>query len=223
MRSKKFDVIAVDELDTMYLEADFTDAIVSADAASKKCSRAFSGLLCDDGSTADISEAGGCDNDEEDFTDDTSITGLIDNAFEFANKNATRSTCPLQLPWGKGCRTIGSSIPSRKGAVDARGSRRRHETVAHFGHPRIGRPGFETCAHLGDTMLGKLTLAMRPRAPRHTKRARHGFGAIEARVLERRGREVAEAIPRDRDDGAHSLSVSPFYFLYHARRLRCRV
>ena len=176
-----------------------------------------------DGSTADISEAGGCDNDEEDFTDDTSITGLIDNAFEFANKNATRSTCPLQLPWGKGCRTMGSSIPSRKGAVDDRGSRRRHETVAHFGHPRIGRPGFETCAHLGDTMLGKLTLAMRPRALRHTKRAGHGFGAIEARVLERRGREVAEAIPRDRADGAHSLSVSPFYFLYHAPRPRCRV
>ena len=65
-------------------------------------------------------------------------------------------------------------------------------------------------------MLGKLTLAMRPRAARHTKRAGHGFGAIEARVLERRGREVAEAIPRDRADGAHSLSVSPFYFLYHA-------
>ena len=63
MRSKKFDVIAVDELDTMYLEADFTDAIVSADAASKKCSRAFSGLLLNDGSTADISEVGGCDND----------------------------------------------------------------------------------------------------------------------------------------------------------------
>ena len=141
MRSKKFDVIAVDELDTMYLKADLTDAIVSADAANKN------------------------------------------------NKNATRSTCPLQLPWGKGCRTMGSSIPSRKGAVDDRGSRRRHETVAHFGHPRIGRPGFETCAHLGDTMLGKLTLAMRPRAPRHTKRARHGLGAIEARVLERRGRE----------------------------------
>ena len=175
MRSKKFDVIAVDELDTMHLEADLTDAIVSADAASKN------------------------------------------------NKNAIRSTCPLQLPWGKGCRTMGSSIPSRKGAVDDRGSRRRHETVAHFGHPRIGRPGFETCAHLGDTMLGKLTLAMRPRAPWHTKRARHGFGAIEARVLERRGREVAEAIPRDRADGAHSLSVSPFYFLYHAPRLRCRV
>ena len=95
MRSKKFDVIAVDELDTMHLEADLTDAIVSADAASKN------------------------------------------------NKNATRSTCPLQLPWGKGCRTMGSSTPSRKGAVDDRGSRRRHETVAHFGHPRIGRPGFE--------------------------------------------------------------------------------
>ena len=134
-----------------------------------------------DGSTADTSEAGGCDNDEEDFTDDTSIIGLIDNAFEFANKNATRGTCPLQLPWGKGCRTMGSGIPSRKGAVDNRGSRRRHETVAHFGHPRIGRPGFETCAHLGDTMLGKLTLAMRPRAPQHTKRAGHGFGAIKAK------------------------------------------
>ena len=117
MRSKKFDVIAVDELDKMHLEEDLTDAIVSADAANKN------------------------------------------------NKNATRSTCPLQLPWGKGCRTMGSSIPSRKGAVDDRGSRRRHETVAHFGHPRIGRPGFETCAHLGDTMLRKLTLAMRPRAP----------------------------------------------------------
>ena len=141
MRSKKFDVIAVDELDTMHLEADFTDAIVSADTASKKCSRAFSGLLCDDGSTADISEAGGCDNEEEDFTDDTSITGLIDNAFEFANKNATRSTCPLQLPWGKGCRTMRSSTPSWKGAGDDRGSRRRHETVAHFGHPRIGDQG----------------------------------------------------------------------------------
>ena len=100
--ANEFDVIAVDELDTMNLEADLTDAIVSADAASKKCSRAFSGLLCDDGSTADISEAGGCDNDEEDFTDDTSIIGLIDNTFDFANKNATRSTCPLQLPWGKG-------------------------------------------------------------------------------------------------------------------------
>ena len=170
MRSKKFDVIAVDELDTMHLEADLTDAIVSADAASKKCSTAFSGLLCDDGSTADISEAGGCDNDEEDFTDDTSITGLIDNAFEFPNKNATRSTCPLQLPWGKGCRTMESSIPSRKGAVDDRGSRRRHETVAHFGHPRIGRPGFETCAHLGDTMLGKLTLAMGLGRPAHKAR-----------------------------------------------------
>ena len=143
MHSKKFDVIAVDELDTMHLEADFTDAIVSADAASKKCSRAFSGLLCDDGSTADISEAGGCDNDEEDFTDDTSITGLIDNAFEFANKNATRSTCPLQPPWGKGYRTMRSSTQSRKGAGDDRGSTRRHETVAHFGHPRIGRPGFK--------------------------------------------------------------------------------
>ena len=95
MRSKKFDDIAVDELYTMHLEADLTDAFVSADAASKN------------------------------------------------NKNATRSTCPLQLPWGKGCRTMGSSIPSRKGAVDDRGSRRRHETVAHFGHPRIGRPGFE--------------------------------------------------------------------------------
>ena len=95
MRSKKFDVIAVDELDTMHLEVDLTDAIVSADAASKN------------------------------------------------NKNATRSTCPLQLPRGKGCRTMGSSTPSRKGAVDDRGSRRRHETVAHFGHPRIGRPGFE--------------------------------------------------------------------------------
>ena len=34
MRSKKFDVIAVDELDTMHLEADLTDANVSADAAS---------------------------------------------------------------------------------------------------------------------------------------------------------------------------------------------
>ena len=66
MRFKKFDVIAVDELDTMHLEANLTDAIVSADAASKKCSRAFSGLLLNDGSTADISEAGGCDNDEED-------------------------------------------------------------------------------------------------------------------------------------------------------------
>ena len=130
--ANEFDVIAVDELDTMNLEVDLTDAIVSADTASKKCSRAFSGLLCDDGSTSDISEAGGCVNDEEDFTDDTSIIGLIDNAFEFANKNATRSTCPLQLPWGKGCRTMGSSIPSRKGALNDRGSRRRHETVAHF-------------------------------------------------------------------------------------------
>ena len=73
-------------------------------------------------------------------TDDTSTTGLIVSAFEFANKNATRSTCPLQLPWGKGCRTMRYSTPSRKGAVDDRGSRRRHETVAHFGHPRIGRP-----------------------------------------------------------------------------------
>ena len=98
---------------------------MSADAASKKCSRALSGLLLNDGSTADISEAGGCDND---------------NAFEFANKNATRSTCPSQLPWRKGCRTMRYSTPSRKGAVDDRGSRRRHETVAHFGHPRIGRP-----------------------------------------------------------------------------------
>ena len=89
MRSKKFDVIAVDELDTMHLEADLTDAFVIADAASKN------------------------------------------------NKNATRSTCPLQLPWGKGCRTMGSSTPSRKGAVDDRGSRRRRGTVAHFGHPRI--------------------------------------------------------------------------------------
>ena len=34
MRSKKFDVIAVDKLDTMHLEADLTDAIVSADAAA---------------------------------------------------------------------------------------------------------------------------------------------------------------------------------------------
>ena len=66
VRFKKFDVIVVDELDTMHLEAKLTDAIVSADAASKKCSRAFSGLLLNDGSTADISEAGGCDNDEED-------------------------------------------------------------------------------------------------------------------------------------------------------------
>ena len=137
MRFKKCDVIAVDELDTMHIETNLTDATVSADAASKKCSRAFSGLLLNDGSTADISEAGGCDNDEEDVTDDTSITGLFDNAFEFANKNATRSTCPLQLPWGKGCRTMRSSTPSRKGAGDDRGSRRRHETVAHFGHPRI--------------------------------------------------------------------------------------
>ena len=54
MRSKKFDDIAVDELDTMHLEADLNDAFVSADAASKN------------------------------------------------NKNATRSTCPSQLPWGKG-------------------------------------------------------------------------------------------------------------------------
>ena len=45
MRFKKFDVIAVDELDMMHLEADLTDAIVSADAASKKCLTAFSGLL----------------------------------------------------------------------------------------------------------------------------------------------------------------------------------
>ena len=41
-----------------------------------------------------------------------------------------------------------SGIPSRKGAVDDRGSRRRHETVAHFGHPRIVSglcdPGHET-------------------------------------------------------------------------------
>ena len=65
-RFKKFDVIVVDELDTMHLETNLTDATVSADAASKKCSRAFSGLLLNDGSTADISEAGGCDNDEED-------------------------------------------------------------------------------------------------------------------------------------------------------------
>ena len=72
------------------------------------------------------------------------------------------------------------------------------------------RPGFETCAHLGDTMLGKLTLAMRPRAPRHKKRAGHGFGAIEARVLERCGREVAEVIPRDRADGAHSCQSHLF-------------
>ena len=66
MRSKKFDVIAVDELDTMHLEADLTDAIVSPDAASKNI------------------------------------------------KNATRSTCPLQLPWGKGCRTMRSSTPPEK-------------------------------------------------------------------------------------------------------------
>ena len=66
MRFKKFDVFAVDELDTMHLEANLTDAIVSADAASRKCSRAFSGLLLIGESTADISEAGGCDNDEED-------------------------------------------------------------------------------------------------------------------------------------------------------------
>ena len=118
MRFKKFDVLAVDELDMMHLEADLTDAIVSADAASKKCSRAFSGLLCDDGSTADISEAGGCDNDEEDFTDDTSIIGLIDNAFEFANKNATRSTCPLQLPWGKGCRTLRAQHPLQERGLE---------------------------------------------------------------------------------------------------------
>ena len=160
MRSKKFDVIAVDELDTMHLEADLTDAIVSADAASV----INNVLLC--------------------------------------------SRLLQQLPWGKGCRTMGSSIPSRKGAVDDRGLRHRHETVAHFGHPRIGRPGFETCAHLGDTMLGKLTLAMRPRAPRHTKRAGHGFGAIEARVLERRGREVAEVIPCDGADGAHDFPLT---------------
>ena len=88
MRSKKFDVIAVDELDTMHLEADLTDAIVSADAAS-----------------------------------------VINNVL-------LRSRLLQQLPWGKGCRTIGSSTPSRKGAGDDRGSRRRHETVAHFGHPR---------------------------------------------------------------------------------------
>ena len=157
MRFKKFDVIAVDELDTMHLETNLTDATVSADAASKKCSRAFSGLLLNDGSTADISEAGGCDND---------------NAFEFANKNATRSTCPLQLPWGKGCRTMRYSTTSRKGAVDDRGSRRRHETVAHFGHPRIGRP--RLCISTG--------LGLR----------------------------------------YFSLSVSPFYFLYRAPRLRCR-
>ena len=95
MRSKKFDVIAVDELDTMHLEADLTDAIVSADAASV----INNVLLC--------------------------------------------SRLLQQLPWGKGCRTMVSSIRSRKGAVDDRGSRHRHETVAHFGHPRIGRPGFE--------------------------------------------------------------------------------
>ena len=59
-------VIAVDELDTMHLEADLTDAIVSADAAS-----------------------------------------VINNVL-------LRSRLLQQLPWGKGCRTIGSSTPPGK-------------------------------------------------------------------------------------------------------------
>ena len=36
MRSTKFDVIAVDELDTMHLEADLTDAFVSANAETTR-------------------------------------------------------------------------------------------------------------------------------------------------------------------------------------------
>ena len=64
------------------------------------------------------------------FGPETSLSTLSS-----ANKNATRSTCPLQLPWGKGCRAMRTGIPSRKGAVDDGGSRRHQETVAHFGHP----------------------------------------------------------------------------------------
>ena len=41
--------------------------------------------------------------------------------------------------------------------------------------------GFETCAHLGDTMLGKLTLAMRPRAPQPEGTMRCGRHTSERR------------------------------------------
>ena len=61
-------------------------------------------------------------------------------------------------------------------------------------------------------MLGKLTLAMGPRAPQHTKRAGHGFGAIEARMLERRGREVAEAIPLTNLHNTFLVSLTFFFF-----------
>ena len=119
---------------------------------------------------------------------------------------STTSTAPL----GKGVPDHGPAPPPGKepGMTEVRDAVMKR--WLNFGHPRIGRPGFETCAHLGDTMLGKLTLAMRPRAPRHTKRAGHGFGAIEARYWNGVGVRWPKPY-RSPICTTHSLSVSHFF------------
>ena len=81
-----------------------------------------------------------------------------------------RSRLLQQLPWEKGCQTMRPGIPSRKGAVDDRGSRRRHETVAHFGHQRIGFIISKGTANLGPIRLAtEASLTTLSRLPTRTR------------------------------------------------------